>query len=199
MKKNDIIAALVIGEVVSLFLLAILRNIEIETGGVIFGVLPVTFPILSVFGLWVAYLISKKILIVWQIAKFVLVGALNTFIDLGVLNFLIFTSGIVSGLFYSIFKGISFTIASTNSYFWNKFWTFESKKAVERREFSQFFLISIVGLLINVSVASLIVNIIGPQFGLSPEIWANIGAIGATFAGMTWNFLGYKFWVFQPR
>ena len=196
MKKIDIFAALIIGEVISLFFLAILKNIEIEIKE-LFWILPVAFPILSAVGLWFAHLISKKFSIVWQIAKFALVGALNSFVDLGVLNLLMFVSGAVVGVSYPLFKGISFIVASTNSYFWNKFWTFDSERKIQKKEFSQFFLVSIVGFLINVGVASLIVNIVGPQFGLSSKIWANIGAVGATFIGMTWNFLGYKFIVFK--
>lgn len=196
MKKSDILIALIIGEVISWFFLGILKNFRIEIKELSW-ILPVAFPILSALGLWFAYLISKKFLIIWQLAKFVLIGVLNTFIDLGVLNLLIFASGIVSGLFYSVFKGISFTIAATNSYFWNKFWTFSSKTSAQKKEFSQFFLVSIIGFLLNVGVASLVVNVVGQQFGLSPKIWANIGAIGATFIGMSWNFVGYKFIVFK--
>ena len=138
--------------------------------------------------------------IIKQAIKFILVGILNTFIDLGVLNILIWASGISAGLGYSAFKGISFTIAVINSYFLNKFWTFERREtAGVKREFSQFFVVSLIGFGINVGVASLVVNAIGPQFSIVPKLWANIGAICATLVGMTWNFLGYKFIVFKPK
>ncbi|MBI2626236.1 MAG: GtrA family protein [Candidatus Nealsonbacteria bacterium] len=133
-----------------------------------------------------------------QAIKFVLVGALNTLVDLGVLNLLIFTSGISTGFAYSAFKGVSFTVAVINSYFLNKFWTFKGQGgATARKEFTQFFIVSFVGFGINVGVASLVVNIIGPQLGIGDKLWANVGAICATFAAMTWNFLGYKFIVFK--
>ncbi|MBI2041883.1 MAG: GtrA family protein [Candidatus Nealsonbacteria bacterium] len=136
--------------------------------------------------------------IIKQAVKFILVGILNTLIDLGVLNFLIFASGIAAGPGYSLFKGISFTAAVVNSYFLNKFWTFKVQKTNGvKREFTQFFIVSLVGFGVNVGVASLVVNVIGVQFGLSPKIWANIGALCATFAAMVWNFLGYKFIVFK--
>lgn len=140
-------------------------------------------------------------LIIKQAVKFVLVGGLNTLIDLGVLNLLIFITGIASGAGYSVFKGISFIVAVINSYFLNKLWTFKSNGVVNKsREFSQFFVVSLIGFGINVGVASLVVNVIGNPFNsslLSDKIWANIGAIAATFSGMTWNFIGYKFIVFK--
>jgi len=110
-----------------------------------------------------------------------------------VLNFLIFLTGVASGLPFGVFKGISFLVAATNSYFWNKRWTFRSNKKV----FVQFLTVSTVGLFLNVSTASFLVNIVQPQFGLSEKVWANVGAINGTLVVMTWNFIGYKFVVFK--
>lgn len=139
-------------------------------------------------------------IIIRQAIKFVLVGGLNTLIDLGALNLLIFLSGITAGFGYSAFKGVSFIAAVINSYFLNKFWTFNLQKTKEaKKEFAQFFIVSLIGFGINVGVASFVVNIIGVQFGLAPKIWANVGAIIATLVGMTWNFLGYKFIVFKDK
>mgnify|MGYP001572410966 FL=1 len=128
-----------------------------------------------------------------QITKFVIVGVSNTLVDLAVLNLLIFLTGIASGAGFSFFKAVSFLFAVTNSYFWNRRWTFRSDKQV----FTQFFVVSTIGLLLNVGTASFFVNILGPQFGLSETIWANVGAVGGTLVVMTWNFLGYKFVVFR--
>lgn len=143
--------------------------------------------------------------VIKQAIKFILVGALNTIVDLGVLNLLIFVSEIATGFGYSAFKGISFTVAVINSYFLNKFWTFRGQgEGMEKpldtargREFAQFFIVSLIGFGINVGVASLVVNAVGAQFGITPRLWANVGAFCATFAAMTWNFLGYKFIVFK--
>ena len=139
--------------------------------------------------------------IVFQAGKFVLVGGLNTLIDLGALNVLMFLSDIKTGVWFSVFKGISFTAAVVNSYILNKFWTFKSTGAEKKgKEFVQFLIVSIFGFGINVGVATLVVNVISPQFpysGVSEVIWANIGAISATFCAMAWNFIGYKFFVFK--
>jgi len=48
-----------------------------------------------------------------------------------------------------------------------------------------------------VAIASLVVNFIGLQFGISLEVWATVGVVIATFFSMSWNFLGYKFIVFK--
>jgi len=196
LKKSDIIISIIIGFLIGVLFLIIFKNVEAEIP--YRWLLPIVFPFLTLLGIFLAAFIGRKLLIVWQAAKFLLVGALNTFIDLGVLNLLILISGIASGGLYSVFKGISFAIAVINSYFWNKFWTFKrSKTTAPGKEFLQFFIVSVIGFSINVGAASLVVNVIGPQFGLIAEVWANIGAIVAALCGMVWNFLGYKFIVFK--
>lgn len=142
-----------------------------------------------------------KQIIFSQGAKFIIVGVANTLVDLGVLNLLIFISGISAGPTYSLFKGASFSLAVINSYVFNKFWTFSASAqgygGQRKKEFIQFFIVSLVGFGINVGVASLVVNVIGSQFGIADKLWANVGAMIATLIGMSWNFLGYKFIVFK--
>ncbi|MCH8741938.1 GtrA family protein [Patescibacteria group bacterium] len=196
MKRSDIFAAIIIGEVSAWLILLVFKNIRLELP--FWWIIPVILPILSLIGMWLASILGKRLFIIYQASKFLLVGILNTLIDLGILNFLILITGMASGLAFSFFKGASFLVAVVNSYFWNKFWTFKKKETTkDPKEFAQFFVVALIGLGINVLIASFIVNVIGPQFGLSEKIWANLGAIAATFFGMTWNFLGYKFIVFK--
>ena len=54
-----------------------------------------------------------------------------------------------------------------------------------------------VRFVINVAVASFIVNVIEPPGHISPRLWANIGAFSATLISVLWNFWGYKFIVFK--
>jgi putative flippase GtrA len=157
----------------------------------------IIFPFLGLIGMYLASLIGKKFLSFYQIAKFFLVGTLNTFIDLGVLNFFIWISGIAKGIFYSFFKTISFLAAVTNSYFWNKYWTFEKREKPKKEEFLKFLTFTTIGLFINVGIASFIVNIIGPKFGITEKIWASFGAIVAAFFAFLWNFSSSKFLVFK--
>lgn len=203
MRKNDIFASASIGFFVALSLLLIKSsgNIpELNTIPFIESAL-FLFPILSIIGMKVARKLSKKFPLLLQAAKFLLVGASNTFLDLGVLNVLISQTGISSGIRYSLFKGISFLVALTNSYLWNKYWTFAQKDtqtiAQKGKEAAKFFLISAIGFALNVGTASFVVNVIGPQFGIAKNTWATAGALMGTFVVLTWNFLGYKFLVFK--
>lgn len=141
---------------------------------------------------------TKELII--QIGKFVVVGGINTGIDLLVLNLLMYFSGHNEGIYFSLFKGISFIVAVTNSYVMNKFWTFKEKK-IERvgSQFSQFLVISIAGFGINVGAASLVVNFVSSPGFISETIWANVGALVGTGVSLVWNFAGYRFIVFKKQ
>lgn len=140
---------------------------------------------------------KNYLLLFRQFTKFAAVGFLNAAVDFGVLNLLIFITGIPSGIYFSVFKAVSFTIASVNSYIWNRLWVFGSKEKKTGKEFAQFLTVSVIGAVINVGAASFVVNYITPQFGLGPKLWANVGAVAGAAAGLFWNFLGYKFVVFK--
>lgn len=196
--KKDLKVAALAGLLIALLAIPIIGNLGLPPILKSLGTvgISITLFILTVLGFLILDFFSRWLLILRQITKFIIVGGLNTFLDFAVLNFLIAASGIAAGLGFSFFKGISFLVAVTNSYFWNKYWTFESTTKKEL-EFIQFAVVSTIGWFINVGVASFIVNTIGAPAGISPVIWANVGALVAVAASLIWNFLGYKFIVFR--
>ncbi len=142
-----------------------------------------------------------------QFLKFGAVGVLNTLVDLGVLTILIYFEPTgKAGLLYALFKAIAFIVANINSYVFNKFWTFREDGGQKRTtvEFSEYFLVSLIGMLINVSVASLVVNYFliyeyHPVLAVLQKPWPQISALFGTAFGLVWNFLGYKFLVFTRK
>ena len=197
MRKIDIFCAFLAGEGVAVLVSGIVRDYGLEIK-FLNWILAISLPLLALFGLWICYLIGKKFLFVFQAGKFLLTGVLATLIDLGVFNFLGWTFGLEIALTRSIYKGISFLVATFAKYWGNKFWAFEKmEKAKMGREITQFYIVTLIGLGINVGVFSFIVNTIGPQFGTPPKIWMTFGVIIAAFLVAVWNFLGYKFIVFK--
>lgn len=198
--RKDYFLVSVIGFFFGLLLLPVLNNIRLPFVTINFGsaiLIVVAFTLFANFALWVASLLGRRLPLLLQFAKFGAIGALNTLLDLGILNVLIFISGIAAGYWYSLFKAASFIIANVNSYFWNKYWTFGASEKASVKEFSRFVAVSLIGFGINVGTASLLVNVIGPLAGISPERWANIGALAAVVISLIWNFIGYKFFVFK--
>lgn len=220
MRKNDIVAVLILGEIAAWLIIAVVRGLmgpELygKIRNLLFIGLPLAFPILCLIFLYIAFWIGKKIETIRQAAKFVLVGGFNTLVDWGVLSLLIFifrdffridSHDVILAIFsvtliyYSLFKAISFIVATANSYVWNKFWTFKRKTTEKTsKELLQFFVVSIIGFLINVGIASIVFKFVSPVAGLNVDQWAIVSAAIATAVSMFWNFLGYKFIVFEKK
>ena len=197
--KKDLKIAALAAFLIALLAIPIINNLGLPPFLKSFGPLGISVAlfIFTMVGFLLLNFLSRWFLILRQITKFTIVGGLNTFLDFAVLNFLIASSGITSGVGFRFLKGISFIVATINSYFWNRHWTFESRNREEGLQFIQFLVVSTIGLFINVGVAAFIVDVIGPVGSITPIIWANIGALIATAASLIWNFLGYKFIVFR--
>ncbi|MBD3300408.1 MAG: hypothetical protein GF347_03585 [Candidatus Moranbacteria bacterium] len=150
-----------------------------------------------------------------QFAKFVVTGFINTGIDMGIFWLLTTTLGITQGFYIVVFNSIGFSLATVNSFFLNKYWTFGIKKQKNREkeivDFGQFLTVSIIGLAINSSVVFFLTTLIPPFFNIDflQDFFTNLGASGyreywaifskacATGVSLFWNFIGYKLWVFK--
>lgn len=116
--------------------------------------------------------------------RFCLVGVLNTLIDFLtfiILYYVFHVSLIVSNI-------IAFLLATINSYFLNKNWTFKvTAHETSLKEFIIFIAVTLTGLCV-----SCIVLFFGSQF--IPEYAAKVVAIAFS---LTCNYLGSKFIVFK--
>lgn len=204
MKRPDIRNSLILGLIISVFTVSMLNALKAEIPSEYHSLLKlwpaliVFIPLSVILWVYVASKLGTRYRTVFQFGKFIPIGVSNVSIDFGVLNILIYVSGIEAGYWFSVFKSISFLSAATNSYLWNKFWTFESGETRGMgKQFFKFLIVAGVGFLINVVVASFLVNFVGPVGGISPVLWANISALASVFIVVVWDFLGYKFLVFK--
>ncbi len=201
--KKDIAIGAIIAELDALILIFLARNFEEQTAA-----FPATrdliflswliLPALAILGICVAKKIGEKMPVIWQIAKFLLVGTSNVFVDLGILGFLQMASGRAEGAYYAAFKAVSAVCAIINSYLWNKFWSFEKKDTgIIGKEAVLFFIVATIGISLNALIASYIVNKISPTFGLNSQAWGLYAGFIAALIVFVWDFLGYKLVVFK--
>ncbi len=197
MSKGDWKAALFIGCSVGMLALIPLYNLNLifhwyeGLGVVIFS------SVLSPVLLWIFFVVGSRFPVVAVFGKFAAVGTLNSLLDLAVLNGLIMVSGIAIGIGFTAWKTIAFIIAKNSSYVWNKWWVFENRERAVGKEYGFFVAFTVIGGIINVGVASVLVNFVEPFWGMGAEAWANLAAVTAILVSMFWNFFSYRNIVFK--
>lgn len=198
MRKLDIIASLVLGEITAIFAVFVLQELNFNLFPL--AVLFVALPVLALLGVYIANIIGRKIPIIFQFAKYAVAGVANTAVDFGVLNVLMFLTNTSKGEKIIILNSVAFLVAVIHSYLWNKFWTFKStEKENSAVQFLQFLIVSLIAVLINGAIVYIISSKINPVFGLSDVAWTNIAKVVATVISLVWNFIGYKFIVFNKK
>jgi len=139
-----------------------------------------------------------------QITRFLIIGMMNTVLDLLLLNIFTLISDVKDGLGYSAQKACSAGIAIIFSYILNKRWVFKYVHSENNYvELSKLISISIFSMFIQVIAATVMVSFVRPFFDISgpfltnAQLWVNIGGISGSLFGATSNYLGYKFYVFE--
>ena len=132
--------------------------------------------------------------VIFQAVKHLIVGGLATLLDLAIFTVLFWLNPLVS-------KSISFLIATVVKYWGNKHWTFKehgegscAQAGKINSEVVHFFIVTLVGLAINVASFSFFVKI---ETGMPPVIWTELSIIFAALVAALWNFISYKFIVFK--
>jgi putative flippase GtrA len=210
MKATDIIFALVLGRLIGFLVGDFLREWGIDIG-LYWGILIwIIFPVFSLFCLWVVHAIGRKFLAVFQLAKFVLVGAGATIIDLKIFEFLAWLFLEQVPFAPIVAKSISFLTSTSLKYWGNKYWAFQEYQLPSephfdvaqddqrdiKTEMAQFFFITLVGLLID-TIAFYFFMQMDSSISLPAGIWLKLSVIFAALTAALWNFLGYKYLVFR--
>jgi putative flippase GtrA len=122
--------------------------------------------------------------------RFVIVGLLNTVVDLGAFYLLT----LIPGMPEIAAKTISYILGICNSFVWNKFWTFSARDSGRgKREFAVFFAVNLPPLVVNIVVFSLL------------GLWTTSGSFAAregkafiaAVVAVIWNFLGSRYLAFR--
>ncbi len=155
-------------------------------------------PALALLGLWISGLVGRKFPFLHQAAKFLLIGAGATVVDIKVFNFSVWIFSFLAITEIYTFKAASFLIATFVKYWGNKYWAFEKNgNDGIHKEVIQFFLITAIGLAIDVLAFYYFTKVLGPQFNAPAKVWQELSIIFAALAAAIWNFCGYKFFVFK--
>ncbi len=121
-----------------------------------------------------------------QLAKFCAVGATGYVVNLAVFTLLYE----VFSVHYRPAAVLSFCVAVTNNYLWNRFWTFRGDRGHFYYQGLRFFIVAWCALAANLLVLEALVRL-----GLDPVAAQAIAIILVTPV----NFIGNKLWSFRQR
>jgi putative flippase GtrA len=120
-----------------------------------------------------------------QLAKFCTVGAAGYVVNLAVYTWLV-----REGLHYNLAAAISFLVAVTNNYTWNRLWTFRGQRGHVGYQGLRFFIVSLLALAANELLLTLFV-----AGGAGKVVAQAIAVVLVTPI----NFVGNKLWSFRRR
>jgi putative flippase GtrA len=134
-----------------------------------------------------------------RLFRFIIVGALNTFIDFGLTNLLVYLLRPEQSLaLFSISLFASF-IATINSYFMNRTWTFQQQNNKNLLEAIRFFAIAGLALLVNASMFLFSFHFLSQKWGVGGFLGLNIAKCFGAASGLGFSFIGYRFIVFYSE
>jgi len=137
-----------------------------------------------------------------QLVKFSLVGATSTVVDKGTLWVLL--NDVLPRQPWWASATISFSLAVTNGFVWNRRWTFRAQDLADTRtQYTMFLASNLLGLLLNLALTkAFLIVFTGKvlQLGEHPDPNAVlIASICAVPFVVVWNFALSKYWTFRPR
>ncbi|MBN2303017.1 MAG: GtrA family protein [Anaerolineae bacterium] len=149
--------------------------------------------------------------------KFATVGILGAIIDFGVLNLLQATvlqpSGDYVNAKVALATGCAFVSAVSSNFVWNRYWTYpDSRSRSIRRQWVQFFIVSLAGLLFRLvwvrttfgpfgDIGTDMFESLGIVDSLSDtsvsRLGTNIAQFFAVWIVMIWNFFVNRYWTYN--
>lgn len=133
-----------------------------------------------------------------QFLRFCTVGASNAVIDFGVLNVLLWLRPTALGVVLLAYNTLAVLLAATNSFVWNRRFTFRLRGPVTGAEIARFGVIALGTAALNTTVLAILTRAF-PRLMTSGLAGANLLKVGAIVGAMVLSFFGMRLWVFLRR
>lgn len=158
--------------------------------------------------------------------KFLVVGAIGFVVDFGIFNLLLnpvntwlspgnwlynLLADLGFGDYFITHAGpviastVSFVAAVVSNFLWNRYWTYpDSRSRSRRRQFTMFFIVSVIGVLIRIPIVFIMTPIfrslvggIGPLEAYTTRLADNLSLMVAVVVVLFWNFFANRHWTYN--
>lgn len=128
-----------------------------------------------------------------RFARFAAIGVVGTLVDFGLLVF--FKE--LLGFPVWIANTLSYSAGIANNFILNRLWTFsDAREKAPLLQFAQFAAISLVGLLLNTLIVTLLAGTLETLPGLE-QVGYIAAKVIATGLVLFWNFFANRYWTFR--
>lgn len=158
--------------------------------------------------------------------KFLVVGGIGFIVDFGIFNLILnpvnalvmpgtwfydllagfgFSEYFITHLGPTIASAISFIAAVCSNFLWNRYWTYpDSRSRSRRRQFTMFFIVSVIGVLIRIPIVFFMTPIFRSMVGNVAALQAyttrladNLSLAVAVLVVLFWNFFANRYWTYN--
>lgn len=136
--------------------------------------------------------------IFYQFLRYCLVGGVNTLIDIGMLNVLLWRFPTYNVRMLVIYNSVAYTSGALSSFFLNKYWTFRHKHRTTRGEVIRFIIILLLEIVYSNGLIWLAGKLLQPVIS-NATLWGNASKLLAVASGAVLSFAFMRFWAFAER
>jgi len=138
-----------------------------------------------------------KVFRMGRYTRFLIVGASNALVDLLVLNILLFIWPTKSPLTLVTYNSIAVVLSISNSYVWNRLWTFSDVSSGDFREKCIFMLQALVNITVNDTILVWLSMFLRSYGLLSTFVQSNAAKGIAMFVSSSISYLLMRFLIFR--
>jgi putative flippase GtrA len=136
--------------------------------------------------------------VITQVGRFGIVGIVNTVLDLCLFNALLWLFPTHSAVLLLVYNTIAYAVGAIDSFLLNKYWTFQRKHAVTRKEIVRFILTTGVGVICS-DLILWIAGMLLSHTGGNAILLSNLAKLLAVAGTCSVSYLGMHLWVFVRR
>jgi len=124
--------------------------------------------------------------VILQLLRFGAIGVLNTALDFLILNFVSKTLGVDSGFKLGQINIAGFILAVIQSYYWNKYWAFDTQSITLFKNFIRLLLVGGLG------VSALALVLLGSKIGAQPSYYLFVLLVYIVVEVVLWLEFGFS-------
>ena len=130
-----------------------------------------------------------------QFLRYCIVGGLNTVVDIGILNVLLWRFPTHNVQVLVAYNAIAYSSGAISSFFLNKYWTFRRTQRATPRELVRFGISIVLEIVYSSALVWLAGRILQP-FIANITLWGNASKLVAVVCGAILSYLLMRFWTF---